>query len=107
MIRNIADEWGLEDLHFIKGQVFQFLKNCGEQYDIVFADPPYGSPGIIRIPHRIAEADVIAPDGLFILEHSKRFSFDDFPGFIEMRKYGHVHFSFFDSTMSAKAGQGA
>lgn len=48
------------------------------------------------IPYLVFENQLLKPDGLLILEHSKAISFDEHPHFQKMRKYGNVHFSFFE-----------
>ncbi len=37
----------------------------------------------------------LCKDGVFVLEHPKQYQFDDAPGFVKMKKYANVHFSFF------------
>ena len=38
---------------------------------------------------------LLAPGGLFVLEHGKSNDFSDHPCFLEHRAYGSVNFSFF------------
>ena len=38
---------------------------------------------------------LLAPGGLFVLEHGKHNDFSDRPDFLEHRAYGSVNFSFF------------
>ena len=66
------------------------------QFELVFADPPYTEPRLDTLPSMVREAQLVAQGGLFVLEHGDRKDFSEEPGFVEMRKYGHVHFSFFD-----------
>ena len=66
------------------------------QRELVFADPPYTDPRLETLPDLVREAGLVAKGGLFILEHGDRRDFSEAEGFVEMRKYGHVHFSFFD-----------
>ena len=63
--------------------------------DLIFADPPYDLNDLSKIPTKILEHNLLKPDGIFIMEHSKKNSFKDHPSFTEERKYGNVHFSFF------------
>ena len=66
------------------------------QFELVFADPPYTDPRLETLPELIRESGLVAKGGLFVLEHGDKRNFKETPGFVEMRKYGHVHFSFFD-----------
>jgi 16S rRNA G966 N2-methylase RsmD len=39
---------------------------------------------------------LLKPDGIFVLEHSKNNDFSTHPHYVETRKYGNVHFTFFE-----------
>ena len=86
---------GDENACLIRGDVFKFLSSTREQYDLIFADPPYTLPNIPDIPDLVLERDLLLPDGVFVLEHGKRDSFESHPRFIEHRAYGSVNFSIF------------
>lgn len=77
------------------GDVLRFIPRCRETFDLVFADPPYALPELPTLPDRVMGSDLLAPRGLFVLEHGKTHSFADRPDFLEERVYGSVHFSFF------------
>ncbi len=75
--------------------VFKFISRTPEQYDLIFADPPYELNRIAEIPDLILNSNLLNIEGLFILEHGKTNDFSQHPLFRELRKYGSVHFSFF------------
>ena len=75
--------------------VFKFIGRTPEQYDLIFADPPYELSRIAEIPDLILNSNLLHNEGLFILEHGKTNDFSYHPLFKELRKYGSVHFSFF------------
>ncbi|MBR1546620.1 MAG: RsmD family RNA methyltransferase [Prevotella sp.] len=79
----------------IRGDVFRFLKSCKQQYDIIFADPPYALKELPSIPDLIFEKDLLKPDGIFVFEHGKDHDFSLHPHFVEHRSYGSVNFSLF------------
>ena len=79
----------------IKGDVFKFIRTCHEQFDFVFADPPYELPGLATLPDLVFEHQLLNEHGLFVLEHGKKNDFSAHPHFLEQRVYGSVHFSFF------------
>lgn len=79
----------------LKGDVFKFIAGCREQFDIVFADPPYALEQLPSLPDLILNANLLKPDGLLVLEHGKEYRFDTHPHFVEHRAYGSVNFSFF------------
>lgn len=87
---------GDENLFPLRGDVFRFVATCREQFDFIFADPPYDLPQLETIPAKVLdEAHLLRPGGLFVLEHSKNNDFSSHPYFVEHRVYGSVNFSFF------------
>ncbi len=79
----------------IRTDAFRYIQNCHEQFDFIFADPPYELKGLETIPDLIFEKNLLKAEGLFVLEHGKKNSFEAHPHFIEKRVYGSVNFSFF------------
>lgn len=79
----------------IKGDVFRFIKSCKQQFDFIFADPPYALPNLPTIPDLVFENELLAEDGVFVFEHGKQNDFSNHPHFVEHRSYGSVNFSIF------------
>ena len=79
----------------IRGDVFRFLKSCKQQYDLIFADPPYALKELTTLPDIIFEKQLLKEEGIFVLEHGKDHDFSQHPHFIEHRQYGSVNFSIF------------
>ena len=94
-IRTTAGKLMIRQMRVIRDDAFHFLSICKVQYDIVFADPPYDMPHIHEIPGLIFGYDLLKPDGILILEHSKHSSFNGYEHLFDHRNYGNVHFSFF------------
>ena len=86
---------GFNNAVVINSDVFSFVKKGFVKYDFVFADPPYDLKKLAKFPGRVRESRLLSQEGLFCLEHGESNSFDGVEGFLEKRKYGHVHFSFF------------
>ena len=80
----------------IRGDVFKFIKGGREQFDFIFADPPYELQGLETIPNLIFENNLLKEEGLLVLEHGKKDNFENHPNFVERRVYGSVNFSFFE-----------
>lgn len=97
-INQIVDQLGINNLTVIKKDVFKFITSTNDQYDLIFADPPYSLEGIETLPALINEYNLLRKGGYLILEHSKETVIPKISQFIEQRKYGHVHFSFFSTT---------
>ena len=79
----------------LRGDVFRFLKSCRQQYDFIFADPPYALKELPTIPDMVFEKELLKPDGIFVFEHGKQNDFSQHPHFREHRAYGSVNFSLF------------
>ena len=77
------------------GDALRFVARCREQFDLIFADPPYALPELPELPDRVMQSSVLAPDGIFVLEHGARHDFSARPDFLAHRAYGSVNFSFF------------
>lgn len=79
----------------IRGDVFRFLKGCHQQFDLVFADPPYALPELPTIPDLVLSGGLLADGGVLVFEHGKHNDFSSHPRFVEKRVYGSVNFSIF------------
>ncbi|MBS1626731.1 MAG: RsmD family RNA methyltransferase [Bacteroidetes bacterium] len=88
----------ISNANVLKMDVFNFLNGCNQQYNFIFAGPPYALGTIDELPKIIVEKKLIAPNGLFVLEHTPRNSYENFKGFSFVRNYGTTLFSFFAAT---------
>jgi len=79
----------------IKADAFKYMQKSGEKFDLIFADPPFDLKQFDTIPDLFFQQELLNKNGLFILEHSDKKSFENHPHFSELKKYGKVHFSFF------------
>jgi 16S rRNA (guanine(966)-N(2))-methyltransferase RsmD len=79
----------------IRGDVFRFLKSCKQQYDFIFADPPYALKELPEIPELVIGRQLLKDGGIFVFEHGKDYDFSNHPHFLEHRSYGSVNFSLF------------
>ena len=93
-MRSFAKEWEMP-LEVVQSDVRKFLSGATRKWDYIFADPPYDMKDIESFPGFLLEADVLMPDGFFVLEHTSTKVFDKVPGFREARHYGQSVFSFF------------
>lgn len=98
-IAKVAKELGCENrLILIRGDVFKWIKSAEgkiKPFDFIFADPPYDMPDFDKVATAVLSSGLLAPDGLFILEHSAKHSYNPLPEFAEHRAYGSVNFSLF------------
>ena len=97
-IRQCMQRLGTEANVLIRGDVFRFLKTSRQQYDLIFADPPYALPELPTLPSLItpeAGGGLLKEGGVFVFEHGKQYDFSQHPRFLEHRAYGSVNFSLF------------
>jgi len=94
-IKKNCETIGLDSINVIRMDVFRFLDKPNRQFDIVFADPPYDLPNLTKIPELILNSGILADDSILILEHGPSNNFREQTSWLETRKYGKVHFSFF------------
>lgn len=87
---NIADK-----LTIIRGDVFKFMKQCTDQYNFIFAGPPYALLNIDDLPLLVFERNMLLPGGIFVLEHTPRNDYQKHPNFQRMKNYGTTVFTFF------------
>ena len=79
-----------------KTDVFIACKKLkGRKFDLIFADPPYKLDKIDDIPAAIFDNELLAENGIAIIEHPANTDFSSHPRFSEHRQYGSVNFSLF------------
>lgn len=93
-LRRLSNELQLPIAVF-QQDVISFIKSASAVWDYIFADPPYDMPGLLEFPEAVLSADIMAPQGIFVLEHTSKLTFDRQRGFQEARHYGQSVFSFF------------
>ena len=95
-IKKTIVQLGFKNINVFKTDVFIACKKLkGQSFDIIFADPPYDLEKIMDIPAAIFDNELLAPDGLAIIEHPGTVDFSSAPFFSEHRQYGSVNFSIF------------
>lgn len=95
-VRKTAQKLQIESsLKIFQMDVFRFIESTREQYDYIFAGPPYSLPTIDIIPDLIFEKELLLPEGLFVLEHNPQHEFLNHPHLVDVRNYGQTYFSFF------------
>ncbi len=94
-IKNKIEELKIENCEVIKSDVFRFLGNCNEKFDLIFAGPPYALKNIDDLPRIIREKELLKKDGWFILEHTPANNYENELFFKTQRNYGTTVFSIF------------
>ncbi|HYM94117.1 MAG TPA: RsmD family RNA methyltransferase [Chitinophagaceae bacterium] len=94
-IKKTAAELKLKNFKVIKTDVFKFIRQCDEKFNLIFAGPPYALTNIDELPQLIFEKQLLNPKRWFILEHTPRNEYRDFSFYKTERNYGTTIFSIF------------
>lgn len=95
-IKKTAGEIGFKNIKVFKTDIFiacQKLK--GRKFDIIFADPPYQLKTISEVPLAIFDNNLLAEEGIAVIEHPASVDYSHLPYFFDHRVYGSVNFSLF------------
>lgn len=95
-IGKTAEEFQMP-IQVIKAEVFGFLEKTKQTQTIIFADPPYelNHEKFLKIIKLVFEKQLLKPEGILIIEHSKQTDLSQYPQFSEVKGYGGNRFSFF------------
>jgi len=88
-IKKTAAELGFENFNVVRSDVFRFMDTTNQQYDLIFAGPPYALTTIDELPKKVFEKGLLKPGGWFVLEHTPRNDYKT------ERNYGSTIFSIF------------
>jgi 16S rRNA (guanine966-N2)-methyltransferase len=78
IMQRTAGELGcLESCTFIMQDALRYIRSASNTFPLIFADPPYAMPSLAALPATIAHSGIIAENGIFIIEHSKRTLFTE------------------------------
>jgi 16S rRNA (guanine966-N2)-methyltransferase len=94
-IKDTAGMLKLENFKLVKSDVFRFIESADQQYDLIFAGPPYALTTIDDLPKMVFEKNLLNKGGWFVLEHTPRNDYKKFPFYRSERNYGTTIFSFF------------
>ena len=97
-IKETAVQMRLENFNVIKSDVFRYINQCQEQFNFIFAGPPYALENIDDLPRLIFEKKLVTKNGWFVLEHTPRNDYKKYPFFNSEKNYGTTIFSVFINT---------
>jgi 16S rRNA (guanine(966)-N(2))-methyltransferase RsmD len=95
-VRKTSEMLNYDFIRVIQADGLSFVRNSKEQWDIIFADPPYRLENMQTIPETILARGLLSETGWLVVEHDKNLDFSGTPGYFDGRRYGKVHFSFFE-----------
>ena len=94
-IKKTAASLELENFKLVKSDVIKYIETCTEQFDFIFAGPPYALGTIDDLPLKIFEKQLLKSKGWFVLEHTPRNDYKKFEHYHSERNYGTTIFSIF------------
>lgn len=94
-IKNTSESLKLENFKLVKSDVFKFIESTNQQYNFIFAGPPYALTTIDDLPKEIFAKNLLTKGGWFVLEHTPRNDYKKFEHYRSERNYGTTIFSFF------------
>jgi 16S rRNA (guanine966-N2)-methyltransferase len=94
-IKKTSVQLEFENFKVVKSDVFKFIESAVEQYDFIFAGPPYALTTIDDLPRKVFAHNLLKPKGWFVLEHTPRNNYKKFDHYKTERNYGTTIFSIF------------
>lgn len=84
-----------ENFKVLRTDVFKYIENCNEKFDLIFAGPPYALTSIDELPGLVFEKNLLNTGGWFVLEHTPRNDYKKLNHYRTERNYGTTIFSIF------------
>ncbi len=94
-IKKTSQQLSIQNFKVIKMDVFKFIDQCNDTFDFIFAGPPYALQNIDELPVLIEKKNLLNKNGWFVLEHTPRNNYNNYPMFVKQRNYGTTIFSIF------------
>jgi 16S rRNA (guanine966-N2)-methyltransferase len=94
-IKKTSTLLAFENFTILKNDVFRFIETANQQFDFIFAGPPYALNTIDDLPFKIFDKKLLKPQGWFVLEHTPRNDYKKFNFYRTERNYGTTIFSIF------------
>lgn len=91
----VGDEWQIA-----KNDVLQFIEKTKSTYDLIFSDPPYDAPFHKELVLNVQNKQLLNENGWMIIEHGRQTDLSALPGFLDVRNFGNVYFSFFQNPVT-------
>ena len=85
-IKKTAKELGIDVINVVRNDVFKFMRETSDKYDLIFAGPPYAMGNIEELPEVVFKQSLLQPQGWFVLEHTPRNDFKNTPFYKTERK---------------------
>ncbi len=94
-IKKTAENLKMNQLKCIHSEVFRFINQPMNPFDIIFADPPFDMKETDNLPDIIFEKKLLKEDGWLIVEHQSKRKLNSIIQPSDFRKYGNCAFSIY------------
>ncbi|MCF8276142.1 MAG: 16S rRNA (guanine(966)-N(2))-methyltransferase RsmD [Flavobacteriales bacterium] len=95
-VKSTFDELQYKSGTVVKADALRFVESSKSKWNMIFADPPYSYENYQELVKTILEKGLLDANGLLVVEHPAEVDFSTIPAHTQTRKYGRVHFSFFE-----------
>ncbi len=95
-IKQQLEQLNIPEATLVQSEVFQFMERCTDQFDFIFAGPPYALTAIDELPKKVFALNLLKPGGWFVLEHTPRNDYKNFEHYLKERNYGTTIFTIFE-----------
>lgn len=107
-IKQTVQKHKLNAIKVLRMDVFEYIKTCNQNFNVIFAGPPYPLPNLATIPDLIFDHQLVEGEGWFILEHNPNHNFEQHPHYFKNKNYGTTIFSIFtNKTQEERAAEKA
>jgi len=103
-IKKTATTLELKNFVVTRADVFKFISQSAEKFDLIFAGPPYALNTIDELPVKIFEKQLLNTGGWLVLEHTPRNNYESHAAYSTQRNYGTTVFSIFINRPLEKSG---
>ena len=94
-VKGTLEKLRFEFVRAIKSDAFDFVEHCSEQFDIIFADPPYELKETNNLPDLVFEKKLLKENGWLIIEHQSKRRLESKLEPSEIRTYSNCAFSIY------------
>lgn len=94
-MEKMAERLGFSAMQVVRQDALQFVQRTYLRFDLIFADPPYDYTHHEALVDHVFGRDLLKEEGVLVVEHGRDTDLSAQPYYLETRRYGSVHFSFF------------
>ncbi|MBI1808023.1 MAG: 16S rRNA (guanine(966)-N(2))-methyltransferase RsmD [Ignavibacteria bacterium] len=90
----------VDSCEIVQTDALSYIERVGEQFDLIFADPPYAYEGTQEIPLLVFQQKLLKKGGFLIMEHTKRLKIPPSALYqiVIQKDFGNTQVSFFVHT---------